>query len=92
MKLLDAQTYALTALGWLSGQDDLFGNFLGFTGSNLESMKENVEEAGYLISVLDFLMMDDRWVLNCCESTGLDPTEMRLARLALPGGAEVHWT
>ena len=92
LKLLDAQTYALTALGWLSGQDDLLGNFLGFTGSNLESIKENVEEAGYLVSVLDFLMMDDRWVLNCCASTGLDPTEMRLARLALPGGAEVHWT
>mgnify|MGYP001314177816 CR=1 FL=1 len=92
MKLLDAQTYALTAFGWLARQDDLFENFLGSTGSSLETIKENVQEAGKLVSVLDFLMMDDRWVQKCCESTGLDPTQMRLARLALPGGAEVYWT
>ena len=92
MKLIEAQTYALTALGWLAQRDDLLGHFIGSTGSSLESIKENVQEAGYLVSVLDFLMMEDRWLLECCDSTGLDPNDMRLARLALPGGAEFHWT
>jgi hypothetical protein len=55
-------------------------------------MKSNAQEAGFLISVLDFLMMDDQWVLDCCEGTGLDPKNMRFARLALPGGEEMHWT
>ena len=92
LKLLDAQTYSLTALAWLAEHDNLLENFLEITGSSVKNIKENVLEVGYLVSVLDFLMMDDRRVLECCECTGLDPNEMRLARLALPGGAEVHWT
>jgi hypothetical protein len=55
-------------------------------------MKENAQEASFLISVLDFLMMDDQWVLECCDDTDLDPNKMRVARLAFPGGEEMHWT
>tara|TARA_B100001093_G_scaffold381374_1_gene366912 strand:+ start:271 stop:549 length:279 start_codon:yes stop_codon:yes gene_type:complete len=87
-----AQTYALTVLGWLVARDDLLELFVGSTGSTLESMKENAQEEGFLVSVLDFLMMDDQWVLDCCYDTNLDPNNMRLARLALPGGEEMHWT
>lgn len=89
---IDAQTYALTALGWLAARDDLLELFLGSTGSTLDSMKSNAQDAGFLVSVLDFLMMDDQWVLDCCEDTGLDPNNMRFARLGLPGGEEMHWT
>ena len=43
-------------------------------------------------AVLDFFLMDDAWVLRCCEETGLDPNLMMSARAALPGGQQMHWT
>ena len=92
MTPINAQTYALKVLGWLAARDDLLELFLGSTGSTLNSMKANAQEVGFLISVLDFLMMDDQWVLECCDDTELDPNNMRFARLALPGGEELHWT
>jgi hypothetical protein len=30
--------------------------------------------------------------LRCCEETGLNPTLMMAARVALPGGQQIHWT
>ncbi|MGB0298569.1 MAG: DUF3572 family protein [Paracoccaceae bacterium] len=55
-------------------------------------MRENAGSPEFLGAVLDFLLMDDAWVLRCCEETGLDPNLMMTARAALPGGQQMHWT
>ena len=51
---------------------------------------ERVRE--FLGSVLDFLAMDDAWVVQFCDAAGLPYDRVMLARAALPGGAQVHWT
>ncbi|MEO0693940.1 MAG: DUF3572 family protein, partial [Pseudomonadota bacterium] len=43
-------------------------------------------------SVLDFLMMDDAWVMAACDSMGAAYETPMQARMALPGGADRHWT
>ena len=43
-------------------------------------------------AILDFLMMDDAWVIAFCDQHALLYTAPQAARAALPGGAPIHWT
>lgn len=92
MNQSQAETIALSALGWLAGNDDLWPVFLGATGASAADVHARAGEAEFLVSVLDFLMMDDAWVVGFCDSARLPYDTPMRARHALPGGAETHWT
>lgn len=87
-----AETLALIALTWLMGQDDLLPVFLGSTGASPDEVESRVDDPEFLASVLDFLTMDDRWIVAFCNSAGLDYCAPMEARQALPGGAPPYWT
>jgi len=87
-----AETFALNVLTWLVGDEDLLPIFMNSTGTDEEALRENAGSPEFLGAVLDFLLTDDAWVLRCCEETGLDPILMMTARVALPGGQQIHWT
>lgn len=88
----NAETIALQALAWLAGNDDLWPLFLGATGLAPGDVAARAHEAEFLASVLDFLLMDDAWVVGFCGSAGLPCDRPRAARAALPGGAAPDWT
>ena len=92
MKQDYAEAVALQALGWIVGQDDLVGVFLGATGVDQSDLRTRVEDPEFLVSVLEFLTMDDEWVIGFCDSAGLSYDTPMRARGALPGGAQMHWT
>lgn len=92
MKQDAAETLALRALGWLAGNDELFPVFLGATGASAGDVAARAGDPVFLGSVLDFLLMDDAWVIGFCDSAGLAYTLPLQARGALPGGAQTHWT
>ncbi|TNF64407.1 MAG: DUF3572 family protein [Rhodobacteraceae bacterium] len=87
-----AETLALQALAWLVGNDDLLPAFLNATGASEADLRARAGEAEFLGSVLDFLMMDDAWVIAFCDAAGLAYDQPMRARAALPGGAQMHWT
>ena len=72
-----AETLALQALSWLAANEDL---------------ASRAGEAEFIGSVLDFLLMDDAWIMAFCDATGLRYDAPMLARAALPGGESLHWT
>lgn len=86
-----AETIALKALVWLLGNDDLLPVFLGSTGADPAEMKERATERAFLASVLEFLTMDDAWVVAFCDAQGLAYDYPMQALTAL-AGAKVHWT
>ena len=92
MKQDVAETIALRALGWLAGHDDLFPVFLGATGASAGDVAARAGDAVFLGSVLDFILMDDAWVVAFCDQAGLAYTAPMQARGALPGGVQTHWT
>ncbi|WP_425041237.1 DUF3572 domain-containing protein [Primorskyibacter sp. S187A] len=92
MKRESAETLALQALGWLVGEDDLRDVFLGATGTSEADLRAPATEAEFLASVLDFLLMDDAWVVRFCDAYGHGYPDPMMARAALPGGEAVHWT
>jgi len=87
-----AETIALQALAWLLANDDLRPVFLGSTGATPADLAARTGEASFQVAVLQFLTMDDAWIIAFCDSQGL-PFDQPLSALhALPGGAPVHWT
>ncbi|KAJ55324.1 hypothetical protein ACMU_11545 [Actibacterium mucosum KCTC 23349] len=92
MKQVQAETFALQALSWLVANDELLPVFLGASGLSSDDLRARAGEAEFLVSVLDFLSMDDAWVIALCADLGHPNTAVQEARFALPGGEQVHWT
>jgi len=87
-----AETLAIQAMAWLIGNDELLPVFLGATGASEDDLRVRVSDPVFLASVLDFLTMDDAWVMAFCDANGQAYEAPMRARQALPGGAEVSWT
>lgn len=87
-----AETVALQGLAWLAANEDLMPVFLGATGASESDLRARVSDPDFLISVLDFLMMDDAWVVSFCDAQSIPYERPMQARHALPGGAPTHWT
>ena len=86
-----AQIIALEAIGWLATDDDLMALFLMSTGCTAETLKSRVNDPEFLISVLDFILMDDKWVIKFCKAVPRDPSMLRGVRTALYDDDEIHW-
>jgi len=92
MRQDEAEMVAVRALGWLAANDDLMPVFLGATGASVEDLRAHASDPAFLGSVLDFLAMDDAWIVAFCDAAGLGYDTPMQARGALPGGEQVHWT
>ncbi|GGL60460.1 DUF3572 domain-containing protein [Wenxinia marina] len=88
----EAETVALTVLGWLAGEEEIMPVFLGASGLDRETLAARATDPDLLVSVLEFVTMDDRWVLSCAGATGLKPEAPMQAHAILSGAARTHWT
>ncbi|WP_299791622.1 DUF3572 domain-containing protein [uncultured Marivita sp.] len=87
-----AEQVALKAIVWLAGNDDLLPVFMGSTGADEAAFREGVGNPEFQASVLDFLLMDDAWVIAFCDTEGVPYDRLMQARAMLPGGQQVNWT
>jgi len=87
-----AETLAIEALAWLAADDELLPVFLGSTGVGVDDIRTRAQDAEFLASVLDFLLMNDEWVGAFCSANDYAMNFPMRARAALPGGAVVNWT
>ena len=92
MSIDSAEVIALQAVSWLAGEDDLLPVFLGATGASEEDFRQGIGNEEFLGSVLDFILMDDAWIGGFCGAFSLPMAAPFEARMALSGGAQVHWT
>ncbi len=87
-----AETVALQVLAWLAADEEFLGVFLGASGTSAEDLRARADDPDFLAAVLDFVLLDDAWVMACCDACGLAYDAPAAARQWLPGGAAVHWT
>ncbi|MGR3321434.1 MAG: DUF3572 domain-containing protein [Pseudooceanicola sp.] len=92
MKNEQAETVALECLAWLAGEDDLLPVFLGASGAGEADLRERATERAFLSSVLEFVTMDDDWVVRCCDARGLSYEQPMMAAATLQGAGRTHWT
>ena len=87
-----AEMQALQALAWIAGNEDVLPVFMASSGLSPEDLIARASEPEILGSVLDFLLMDDAWIVAFCDANSLRYDAPMLARAALPGGESLHWT
>lgn len=87
-----AETRALALLAWLAGQDEILPLFMGATGADEADLRVRAGEPEFLASLMDFLLMDDTFVIQGAEATGIAATDFAVIRAALPGGDLPNWT
>lgn len=87
-----AEQIAVKAIVWLAGNDELLPVFMGSTGADEATFREGLVLPEFQASVLDFIMMDDAWVIAFCDSHAVPYDRIMQARAALPGGEQIHWT
>ena len=87
-----AETFALNVLSWLVGNEELLPVFLGSTGASAQDLRDRASEPEFLGSVLEFLMLDDSWVIAFCDANSVPYDVPGQARAVLSGGSDVHWT
>lgn len=92
LSISDAEAIGVKALVWLAGNDELMPVFLGASGAAVEDLRAQAENPAFLGAVLDFILMDDAWIMAFCASENLSNETPMRARLALPGGEQVSWT
>ena len=92
MQHQEAEIIALKALAWLAGNDELCPIFLGATGGSTDEMHARATDSAFQASVLEFITMDDAWIIAFCDSADLGYDKPLRARYALPGTEQTEWT
>ena len=87
-----AETLGLQALGWIAGQPEYSGAFLGASGLSADDLKARAGDPEFLGFTLDFLLSDEAALLAFCDDHSLPFDRPLRARAALPGGDLPHWT
>ena len=87
-----AETLALNVLNWLVGNDELLPVFQGATGVSVQDLRDRAGEVEFLTSVLDFLVLDDSWVIAFCDANSVPYELPGQARAVMAGEADMHWT
>ncbi len=87
-----AEVIALQALSWLVGNDELCPVFLGATGGSTDDLRARATDPAFQASVLEFITMDDAWVIAFCDTIDLAYDQPLRARYALPGAEQISWT
>ena len=81
----DAQSIAILALAYLARDGDRLDRFTGWTGLAIDDLAQAVANPDMLGGVLDYLLGDEKLLLEFAEDAGLAPEEPAQARQALPG-------
>jgi hypothetical protein len=92
MKADQAELIAIQALGHIAAEEDLLFAFVDLTGLSPDELRTRAGEPEILGGILDFILMDDKRLLEFCDAVNLKPEIPGIARRLLPGGEEVHWT
>ncbi len=87
-----AEQIAISALSWLAANEELLPVFLGASGAMADDLGVQAENPAFLASVLEFVTMDDSWVVSFCDENGLKYEDPLRARYSLPGAESVSWT
>lgn len=80
-----AEILALEALAWLAGQPDAVAKFLTISGLTPSDLRRAVGDSGLHVSVLDFLLGDEKLLLDFCQNASLKPQAVHTARYRLGG-------
>jgi Protein of unknown function (DUF3572) len=87
----EAESIAIAALGFLAGDEDRLGRFLGITGLGPENLRAAAGEPGFLASVLGYITEDEALLMAFAENAGWPPEKVARASAQLAGSQREPW-
>ena len=79
----DAETLALSALGWTLADGDRAQRLLSLTGLTPDDLRDRLGDPGLLCATLGFLEAHEPDLLACAEALGVSPLALVEARRRL---------
>jgi hypothetical protein len=76
----DPEALALSALGWVLGDDARASRLLALTGLTPDALREGLGQKQVLAAILDFLCAHEPDLLAAAEALGVEPLEIAAAR------------
>ena len=92
LKQEQAETLALGTLEWIANDPEVTGQFLGWSGASIDDLRNAGSSPELMLAILEFILLQDDWVIGASEHLGLPPEKFASIKFALPGGEEAHWT
>ena len=81
-----AEGVAIEALSFIAADAQLFSRFLRITGLELENLREAADDPSFLAGVLDFVIADERTLVDFASSATLPAEQVVEARRRLASG------
>lgn len=81
-----AATLALQGLAFLVDTGPAMDRFFEQTGLAPSSLRERADEPDFLVSILDFLLLNEELLVGFCDNFELDVRAVHMARHVLSGG------
>ncbi len=82
----EAEILAVRALGFLAQHRERMDGFIRLTGVAVDDLKDHMSDPGYLGAVLDYVLADERCLLEFIEQVGVAPELPYAAARKLEGG------
>jgi hypothetical protein len=79
----EGESIAISALGFLAADPDRLSRFLGLSGLGPHNLRAAAADPGFLAAVLDYMMADERLLLEFAGGEKLSPETAAAARRAL---------
>ncbi|MFC3693948.1 DUF3572 domain-containing protein [Chenggangzhangella methanolivorans] len=80
-----ADEIAARALAYLAGDPERLGRFLALSGLDPATIRVAAQDSGFLPSVLDHVLSDERLLMDFADAEGLPPEAVGRARAAFGG-------
>lgn len=77
-----AEAIAARALAFLAADPERLGRFLALSGLDPSTIRQAAQDPGFLPSVLDYVLSDEKLLLDFTEAETLPPEAVGRARLA----------
>ncbi|WP_347266458.1 DUF3572 domain-containing protein [Paracoccus sp. (in: a-proteobacteria)] len=82
----EARAIAEAGFAHIAADPDLAGALLAQSGSDVAGLRAMAARSEFAVFVLDFLLEQDRRVLDFAEASGMAPQRLLMARAVLGGG------
>jgi hypothetical protein len=81
----EAEILAIRALGFVADDDNRLARLIALTGLSADDLRQRATDPDFLGALLDFLLEDERMLMDFVARTGIRPEAPYAARRRFPG-------
>lgn len=86
-----AESIAISALGFLASDQELLDRFMAISGIAGQDIRQAASSPGFFAGVLSFLLNHEPTLLIFCQNSNIAPEQVSAAFAILPGGSQIEF-